>query len=251
MPAKNQILIGSLVVTLGLFACAKASFRGAAPTGSTADAAGSSTGPGASSPNARPKNDVDLGDIGMDGKFNPDDLNDPDNPKSPNNPYNPEFKPKGPPGGKANACTVGDQINFSWKGAEKECIVDQGKTFHFDRNKCLDLNVTKFPCDWKTLVSKLEAEGIKITDKIKASMTNGSKLISCGEVRQKDKKNRIIAQWIKVEDMKTVQGCEAGGDANPNVTTGCYTKWLDRPQPPEPQTEDEKRARVYQCLDEA
>ena len=243
----------SLALSLAFFSCAKASFKGGSIGATDPNAANANgSGPNSTDPNGqrRPKNGTDISDIGMDGKFDPNDRNDPDNPNSPLNPYNPEFKPKGPPGGAANPCTKGDKIDFSWSGAEKECIVDKGKTFHFDHNVCLQLNVSKFDCSWNTLVTKLQAEGIEITPKIKASMSNGSKLITCGEVRQ-DEKNRIIVQWIRAEDISTIESCQAGGNSNPNVTTGCYTHYLKKAQPEKAKSEDEERQRVYQCLDEA
>jgi len=82
-----------------------------------------------------------------------------------------------------------------------------------------------------------------ISKVIESDSKEGAKLISCGQSKDE---NRIVAQWVKLP----VVGYDCKATKAPaNITTGCYTMYVDDAPPPEPKNEKEKMQQVADCMD--
>jgi hypothetical protein len=141
--------------------------------------------------------------------------------------------------GSINDCVEGDRVVIAFAGPVKECI-DSGKTWHFEAKTCVSMPKAAFNCDWETLQGKLAALNL-LTETLKNDYANGAKLISCG---QSSDGNRMAVQWIRPVSGVSCNKLQEGF----GITTGCYTHYVDTLPPPPAQTEEERRARVSQCL---
>lgn len=139
-------------------------------------------------------------------------------------------------------CVDGDKINFNWNGEAKTCIIDQGKTYNFDSKQCAEMRKAEFDCDWENIKTAMSKLGLS-SSAIENDSAAGAKLVSCGQSKDG---NRIVAQWLKLPEGKTVD-CKA--DKTPgNITTGCYTLYVDDDPPAKPDTIEEERKQVFDCM---
>lgn len=136
-------------------------------------------------------------------------------------------------------CIDGDRVIFAFSGAVKECI-DSGRTWHFETKTCVAMPKAAFACDWETLQGKLTELNL-LTETLKKDSAAGAKLISCG---QSADGNRVAVQWIKPVSGVSCEKLQEGF----GVTTGCYTHYVDRAPPAPATTDEERRARVSECL---
>ena len=139
-------------------------------------------------------------------------------------------------------CIEGDKLNFAWSGDIKKCLIDEGRTYNFDTNKCMNMRKASFDCDWENIISEMKKIGLT-SNVIADDSKDGAKLVSCGQSKDG---NRIVAQWVKLP--KEGFDCQAK-KAPANITTGCYTMYIDETPPPDPETAEEKKQQVAECMD--
>ncbi len=141
------------------------------------------------------------------------------------------------------ACSDGDKVTIPWKGVVKDCF-DQGKTYSFDTQSCVDIRKASFTCDWATVQGKLQEKGL-LTETLKADAAAGAKLVNCSASSDG---NRIAVQWVKtsLSPQVSCQNVQEGA----GITTGCYTYYPDGNPPAPAQSPDELRQRVASCLKE-
>ncbi len=142
----------------------------------------------------------------------------------------------------AEDCVQGDKLNIQWSGEIKNCLIDEGRTYNFDTKKCMNMRKANFDCDWESVISEMKKIGIA-SSVIANDSKNGAKLISCGQSKDG---NRIVAQWLKVP--KEGFDCKVK-KAPTDITTGCYTMYVDETPPPDPQSDKEKQEQVAECMD--
>lgn len=142
-----------------------------------------------------------------------------------------------------NDCVEGDKVNLEWTGPIKECIVDQGKTYNFDTDTCMEMRTAEFDCSWHSV--KAEMEKLSLSSKVMESDSeNGAKLVSCG---QSEDTNRIVVQWINPPSEGSFD-CKAKVTKG-TIVTGCYTFYSSNDvMPAPPKNEEEKRKQVYDCM---
>ncbi len=142
---------------------------------------------------------------------------------------------------KEDKCVEGDKLNFAWTGEIKKCLIDEGRTYNFDTNGCTNMRKASFDCDWDNIKSAMK--NIGLTSKvIEIDSKEGAKLVSCGQSKDG---NRIVAQWVKLP--KEGFDCKAK-KAPANITTGCYTMYVDKTPPPDPETAEEIEQQVANCM---
>ena len=139
-------------------------------------------------------------------------------------------------------CVIGDKLNFDWTGDVKKCLIDQGRTYNFDTNACMNMRKASFDCDWGNIKSAMKKIGLT-SSVIESDSKDGAKLVSCGQSKDG---NRIVAQWVKLP--KEGFDCKAK-KAPANITTGCYTMYVDEAPPADPETAEEKKDQVAECMD--
>jgi hypothetical protein len=139
-------------------------------------------------------------------------------------------------------CVEGDKLNIQWSGEVKTCLIDEGRTYNFDTKKCMNMRKASFNCDWDSVISEMKKIGIT-SSVIANDSKEGAKLVSCGQSKDG---NRIVAQWLKTP--KDGFDCKAK-KVPTNITTGCYTMYVDEAPPPDPQSEKEKEEQVAECMD--
>ena len=146
------------------------------------------------------------------------------------------------PIGPSTECIEGDKLNFEWTGEIKKCLIDDGRTYNFDSNSCMNMHKASFDCDWDNIKLAMKKIGL-ISGVIETDSKEGAKLVSCG---QSQDRNRIVAQWVKLPK----EGFDCKAKKVPaNITTGCYTMYVDEAPPPEPETAAEKEGQVAECMD--
>lgn len=246
MDRKKYYAIRGVLLGFALFSCSQANFRGGASSGSPSNANTNGVGNGTSGT----PNGVDFDE---NGNPNPTQNTPGSNTPGTNTPgtntpgsNTPGANTPGSenPGRIPEECIAGDKLNLEWTGAEKECMVDEGKTFNFNENRCEELPKARFNCDWSTLLGELSKLGLG-TSALNTASKDGSKLISCGQSMDG---HRIAAQWVLITNLPRVQ-CKQGTEQKPFVTTGCYTQYKAGEAVPLPTTdENEKRERTYKCL---
>lgn len=139
-------------------------------------------------------------------------------------------------------CVEGDKLKIEWSGEVKKCLIDEGRTFNFDTKKCMNMRKATFTCDWESVISEMKKIGIT-SSVIANDAKEGAKLVSCGQSKDG---NRIVAQWLKMPK----EGFDCTAKKTPaNITTGCYTMYVDETPPPDPKTEKEKQEQVADCMD--
>ncbi len=139
-------------------------------------------------------------------------------------------------------CIKGDKLNFEWTGDIKKCLIDEGKTYNFDTNSCMNMRKASFDCDWDNIKSEMKKIGLT-SSVIENDSKEGAKLVSCGQSKDG---NRIVAQWVKLPE----EGFDCKSKKTPaNITTGCYTMYVDEAPPPDPETAEEKKQQVADCMD--
>ncbi len=207
----SSIHMAVLATALGLSACAdKSKFNSGAPTGAASTTSSSS--------NPLPGTSSDASDAGK------------------------TSAPVSAAPGLA-PCAEGDKVVVPWKGAVKDCF-DQGKTYNFDTQACVDIRKASFTCDWTTVQGKLQEKGL-LTETMKADAAAGAKLVNCS---QSSDGNRIAVQWVKISLTPQVscQNVQEGA----GITTGCYTYYPNSTPPPPAASAEELRQRVGACLKE-
>ncbi len=138
-------------------------------------------------------------------------------------------------------CIDGDKLVVPWTGTVKACL-DQGKTYNFDTKVCADLPQASFSCDWTTVKAKLLEKDL-LSEVLKRDAEVGAKLVSCGQSKDG---NRILVQWFKLASNPGVS-CNTIQESA-SITTGCYTHYVGTVPPPNPTTDEEKRAAVAACM---
>jgi len=139
-------------------------------------------------------------------------------------------------------CVEGDKLNFEWTGEIKKCLIDEGRTFNFDTNTCMNMRKASFDCDWDNIKSAMKKLGLS-SSVIEKDSSEGAKLVSCGQSKDE---NRIVAQWVKLPK----EGFDCKAKKVPaNITTGCYTMYVNETPPPDPETAEEKQQQVAECMD--
>jgi hypothetical protein len=139
-------------------------------------------------------------------------------------------------------CVEGDKVNVNWSGDIKECIIDQGKTYNFDSNACTEMRKSEWECTWDNIKAEMKKLGLS-SNVINKDSESGAKLVSCG---QSQDGNRIVAQWVKLPSSGSVD-CKAAKSPG-NITTGCYTLYVDEQPPPKPTNIEEERKQVFDCM---
>lgn len=139
-------------------------------------------------------------------------------------------------------CVDGDKINFNWTGDIKTCIIDEGKTYNFESKKCAEMRKAEFDCDWDNIKSAMNKRGLS-SSTIENDSAAGAKLVSCGQSKDG---NRIVAQWVKLPEGKTVD-CTANKTAG-LITTGCYTLYVSEDPPEKAETKEEEYKQVFDCM---
>lgn len=137
-------------------------------------------------------------------------------------------------------CVEGDKVNIKWVGPIKECIIDQGKSYNFESQTCTEMRQAEWECTWDNIKAEMKERGLSSSVLEKDSET-GAKLVTCGQSKDG---NRIVAQWARQP--------EGGFDCNassklPKIITGCYTLYKGE-VPPAPETEEEQRKQVFDCM---
>lgn len=123
-----------------------------------------------------------------------------------------------------------DQVKLKLSTEEEKCIVEQGKTWDFSKKQCASLPKAEFQCNWTELVAKLSSHAQSlVTETIKKSSTDGSKLVSCGQgVQVLDPQTnkryiRYAVQFISAATGGKQVECEGTPSNELSITTGCYT----------------------------
>lgn len=141
-------------------------------------------------------------------------------------------------------CVEGDQVNFNWTGEIKTCLIDEGRTYNFDKGACTEMRKAKFDCNWDDLKAAMKKINL-VSQAIEKDSGDGAKLISCGQSKDG---NRIVAQWVKIPKGEKVD-CNA--DVEPgNITTGCYVHRESGDGDEPPKTKDEQFDYVFDCMNE-
>ncbi len=140
-----------------------------------------------------------------------------------------------------------DQVGVTLSSTQEDCIVKKGKTWDFKTGQCVDMPKATFTCDWTTVVAQLTAKGL-LTEKVKTSAQDGSKLVTCG---QSQDGNRIGLQFILAKDGAGSLPCSGVTPSSNQITTGCYTFYPNgggTPIPAGPSAEYD--AYVFNCLNQ-
>jgi hypothetical protein len=104
-----------------------------------------------------------------------------------------------------------------------------------------------FTCDWATVVNQLDSKGL-LTEKVKASSQDGSKLLTCSQSKDG---NRIGLQFVMAKDGATSLPCSGVSPQTLAITTGCYTFYPNgdgTPMPAAPSAEYD--AYVFNCFNQ-
>ncbi len=145
-----------------------------------------------------------------------------------------------------STCTT-DTVGVTLSTAQQDCIVTKGKTWDFKTGKCVEMPKATFTCDWATVVSQLDGKGL-LTDKVKTSSQDGSKLITCSQSKDG---NRIGLQFVLAKDGASSLPCSGANPATMAITTGCYTYYPEgnaTPMPPAPSAEYD--AYIFNCFNQ-
>lgn len=148
-----------------------------------------------------------------------------------------------PPPPPADECVTGDKVNLKFGDPIIQDCLNDGRTFNFGKGTCMAIRQAAFACDWTTLSGEMARRGLH-SNKVDTAKSSGTaKLVSCG---QSQDANRIAVQWVT---LPSSNDCNYD-PSKMEITTGCYTVYVDREPPPPATTQAQQEAEVYACLDQ-